>query len=152
MAKSIRFAVVGLGMGKGRSEVCRQTPGAELAAVCDLSEERGREAERTWGVPWVASYDELLAREDVDVVGLWTPSGSHAGMAAQALRAGKHVCMTKPMDITTAACDAAIHEAESRGLLLAVDFEQRYRPLEPARQGRGRCRAPSATCCWPTCA
>ena len=129
MAKSIRFAVVGLGMGKGRSEVCRQTPGAELAAVCDLSEERGREAERTWGVPWVASYDELLAREDVDVVGLWTPSGSHAGMAVQALRAGKHVCMTKPMDITTAACDAAIHEAQSRGLLLAVDFEQRYRPL-----------------------
>ncbi|MDE0193040.1 MAG: Gfo/Idh/MocA family oxidoreductase [Gammaproteobacteria bacterium] len=129
MARAIRFAVVGLGMGKGRSEVCRQTPGAELAAVCDLSAERGREAERAWGVPWVASYDELLARGDVDVVGLWTPSGSHAGMAVQALRAGKHVCMTKPMDITTAACDAAIHEAESRGLLLAVDFEQRFRPL-----------------------
>ena len=129
MAKSIRFAVVGLGMGKGRSEVCRQTPGAELAAVCDLSEERGREAERAWGVPWIASYDDLLARDDIDVVGLWTPSGSHAGMAVQALRAGKHVCMTKPMDITTAACDAAIHEARSRGLLLAVDFEQRYRPL-----------------------
>ena len=129
MAKAIRFAVVGLGMGKGRSESCRQTPGAELAAVCDLSEERGREAERAWGVPWVVSYDELLARDDVDVVGLWTPSGSHASMAVQALRAGKHVCMTKPMDITTAACDAAIHEAEARGLLLAVDFEQRYLPL-----------------------
>ena len=129
MAQAIRFAVVGLGMGKGRSESCRQTPGAELAAVCDLSEERGREAERAWGVPWVVSYDELLARDDVDVVGLWTPSGSHASMAVQALRAGKHVCMTKPMDITTAACDAAIHEAEARGLLLAVDFEQRYLPL-----------------------
>ena len=128
MAKAIRFAVVGLGMGKGRSEVCRGTPGAELAAVCDLSEERGREAERAWGVPSTTSYDELLARDDVDVVGLWTPSGSHAAMAVQALRAGKHVCMTKPMDINTAACDAAIHEAQSRGLLLAVDFEQRYRP------------------------
>ena len=128
MAKAIRFAVVGLGKGKGRSEMCRQTPGAELAAVCDLSEERGRAAERAWGVPWIASYHELLARDDVDAVGLWTPSGSHAGMAVQALRAGKHVCMTKPMDINTAACDAAIHEAESRGLLLAVDFEQRFRP------------------------
>ena len=129
MAKAIRFAVVGLGMGKGRSEICRQTTGAELTAVCDLSEERGREAERAWGVPWVASYDKLLARDDVDAVGLWTPSGSHAAMAVQALRAGKHVCMTKPMDINTAACDAAIHEAESRGLLLAIDFEQRYQPL-----------------------
>ena len=116
-------------MGKGRSEICRQTAGAELAAVCDLSEQRGREVERAWGVPWVANYDDLLARDDVDVVGLWTPSGSHASMAVQALRAGKHVCMTKPMDINTAACDAAIHEADARGLLLATDFEQRYLPL-----------------------
>lgn len=128
MAATIRFAIVGLGMGKGRAQICAQTPGADLVAVCDLSAARGREAERTWGVPWLDSYDELLARPDVDVVGLWTPSGSHAGMALQALRAGKHVCMTKPMDITTAACDAAIHEAQARGLLLAVDFEQRYQP------------------------
>ena len=129
MAAAIRFAVVGLGMGKGRAQICTQTPGAELVAICDLSAERGQEAERAWGVPWISSYDELLARDDVDVVGLWTPSGSHAGMALQALRAGKHVCMTKPMDITTASCDAAIHEAQARGLLLAVDFEQRYQPL-----------------------
>lgn len=128
MAEAIRFAIVGLGMGKGRAQLCAQTAGAELAAVCDLSAERGQEAERTWGVPWIGSYDALLARDDVDVVGLWTPSGSHAGMALQALRAGKHVCMTKPMDISTAACDAAIHEAQARGLLLAVDFEQRYQP------------------------
>lgn len=128
MAEAIRFAIVGLGMGKGRAQICAQTPGAELAAVCDLSAERGREAERTWGVPWLNSYDELLARRDVDVIGLWTPSGTHAAMALQALRAGKHVCMTKPMDISTAACDAALHEAQARGLLLAVDFEQRYLP------------------------
>ncbi len=128
MAEAIRFAIVGLGMGKGRAQICAQTPGAELAAVCDLSAERGREAERTWGVPWLSSYDELLARRDVDVIGLWTPSGTHAAMALQALRAGKHVCMTKPMDISTAACDAALHEAQARGLLLAVDFEQRYLP------------------------
>ena len=115
-------------MGEGRASLCAQTPGADLVAVCDLSAARGREAERDLGVPWLDSYDELLKRADVDVVGLWTPSGSHAGMALQALRAGKHVCMTKPMDITTAACDAAIHEAQNRGLLLAVDFEQRYQP------------------------
>lgn len=115
-------------MGEGRASLCAQTPGADLVAVCDLSAARGREAERDLGVPWLDSYDELLQRADVDVVGLWTPSGSHAGMALQALRAGKHVCMTKPMDITTAACDAAIHEAQNRGLLLAVDFEQRYQP------------------------
>ena len=128
MADAVRFAVVGLGMGRPRADRCKETDGAELVAICDLSEERGVAASGELGVPWVQSYDDLLARDDVDVVGLWTPSGTHAGMAVQALAAGKHVCMTKPMDITTAACDRAIHEADSRGLLLGIDFEQRYHP------------------------
>lgn len=126
MVDAVRFAIVGLGMGRPRADRCRETPGAKLAAVCDLSEERGAAASRELGVPWVRDYGELLARGDVDVIGLWTPSGAHAAMAVQALQAGKHVCMTKPMDITTAACDRAIHEADRRGLLLGIDFEQRY--------------------------
>ncbi len=126
MADAVRFAIVGLGMGRPRADRCMKTAGAELTAICDLSEERGAAASGELGVPWVRNYDELLARGDVDVIGLWTPSGTHAAMAVQALQAGKHVCMTKPMDISTAACDRAIHEADSRGLLLGVDFEQRY--------------------------
>ena len=128
MADAVRFAIVGLGMGRGRADRCMETEGAELVAICDLSEERGAAASGELGVPWVQSYDELLARDDVDVIGLWTPSGTHAGMATKALAAGKHVCMTKPMDITTAACDRAIHEADSRGLLLGIDFQERYLP------------------------
>jgi predicted dehydrogenase len=50
-------------------------------------------------------------------------------MAIQALEAGKHVCMTKPMDLETAACRRAVEMAEKKGLLLAVDYESRYRPL-----------------------
>jgi UDP-N-acetyl-2-amino-2-deoxyglucuronate dehydrogenase len=126
LADNVRFAIVGLGMGRGRADMCQATPGAELVAICDLSEERGPTAASELGVPWMQSYDELLARDDVDVIGLWTPSGSHAAMAVRALEAGKHVCMTKPFDITKAACDAAIDAATARGLLLAVDFEQRY--------------------------
>lgn len=128
MADAVRFAVVGLGMGRPRADRCRETAGAELAAICDLSEERGSAAAAALGVPWVRNYDDLLARDDLDVIGLWTPSGTHAALAVQALQAGKHVCMTKPMDITTAACDRAIHEADRRGLLLGIDFEQRYLP------------------------
>lgn len=129
MTKSVRFAVVGLGMGKKRAEQCAQTPGAELAAVCDISENRGRKAEKEWSVPWIRNFDELIARDDIDVVGLWTPSGSHSKLAQAALHAGKHVCMTKPMDISTEACDAAIDAAQSQGLLLGIDFEQRYKSV-----------------------
>lgn len=128
MADAVRFAIVGLGMGRGRADRCKETRGAELAAICDLSEDRGTVASSELGVPWVQNYDDLLAREDVDVIGLWTPSGTHAAMAVRALEAGKHVCMTKPMDITTEACDRSIHEADKRGLLLGIDFQERYLP------------------------
>lgn len=128
MSEVVRFAIVGLGMGRGRANRCLEADGAELVAVCDMSKERGMSASDELRVPWVQNYNDLLLRDDVDVVGLWTPSGTHAGMAVQALTAGKHVCMTKPMDISAAACDRAIHEAETRGLLLAIDFQERYHP------------------------
>ena len=129
MPDKLRFAIVGLGMGRDRAEKCMHTEGAELVAVCDFWEERGRAAERDFGVEWVSDYEKLLARDDIDVVGLWTPSGMHSALAVQALETGKHVCMTKPMDIRLSACDAAIKAAEQRGLVLAVDFESRYNPV-----------------------
>jgi predicted dehydrogenase len=124
---NVRFAVVGLGMGMGKARSCTTTPGAELAAVCDLWEERALAARKEFGVDWVRDYEELLARSDIDVIGLWTPSGTHASMAIRALEAGKHVCTTKPMDLETAVCRRAIELADQKGLVLGVDFESRYR-------------------------
>ena len=43
MSDAIRFGIAGLGMGRSRAEACTKTPGAELVAVCDIWEERGRE-------------------------------------------------------------------------------------------------------------
>ncbi len=129
MAATVRFGIVGLGMGRGRAQIVKDTPGAELVAVCDIWEERGRQAQQELGCEWIRDYDEMLKRDDIDVIGVWTPSGMHCDFAVRALQAGKHVCMTKPMDIHVAACDAAIEAAEKAGLVLAVDFESRYSPI-----------------------
>ena len=83
MADAVRFAIVGLGMGRGRADRCMETEGAELVAICDLSEERGTAASGELGVPWVRSYDELLARDDVDVIGLSILSGAHMDLFPQ---------------------------------------------------------------------
>jgi len=129
MADEVRFAIVGLGMGRGRAEICNETAGARLVAVCDSWEERGRAVEEALDVEWIPNYQNILARDDIDVVGIWTPSGLHCSMAVEALNAGKHVCMTKPMDIHVDACNAAIEAAEANGLVLAIDFESRYNPV-----------------------
>lgn len=128
MPSYVRFGIVGLGMGRDRANKAANTPGAKLVAVCDILEERGAEAAAELDVEWIRDYDDMLARDDIDCIGVFTPSGMHCDFALQALQAGKHAFTTKPMDLTVAKCDTAIAEAEKRGLVLAVDFESRYLP------------------------
>lgn len=128
MADKVRFGIVGLGMGRGRAKICRETEGAELAVVCDIWDERINAFREEVDVEVERDFEKLISRSDIDVVGIWTPSGMHASMAVQALEAGKHVCMTKPMDIRTSVCDEAIRKADEKGLVLAVDFDSRYNP------------------------
>jgi UDP-N-acetyl-2-amino-2-deoxyglucuronate dehydrogenase len=128
MTDKVRFGIVGLGLGRNRAKTCAETEGAELVAVCDIWEERINLIREELDVEVERDYERLLERKDIDVIGIWTPSGMHASMAAQALDAGKHVCTTKPMDIRTAVCDQAIRKADEKGLVLGVDFDSRYVP------------------------
>jgi len=126
MSDEVRFGIVGLGMGRSRAQFAKDTPGASLTAVCDIWDERGRSAEEELGVPWIQDYDEMLERDDIDCIGVFTPSGMHADLAKRAIEAGKHTFVTKPMDIRLAPCDAVIEAADEAGLVLAVDFDSRY--------------------------
>ena len=69
----------------------------------------------------------MLARDDVDAIGVYTSSGTHADFANQAIAVGKHVFVTKPMDIDLDKCDRLIEAAKRANLVLAVDFIRRYR-------------------------
>ena len=116
-------------MGRSRANEIVKTAGCELVAVADPDEARGRAASADLGVPWHPSADELLARRDVDVVGVWTPTGLHRDLVQAAARAGKHVITTKPMEVTTERCDEMIAACRDAGVVLAVDFGYRYDPV-----------------------
>ncbi|MCC7263015.1 MAG: Gfo/Idh/MocA family oxidoreductase [Candidatus Latescibacteria bacterium] len=136
----VGFAVVGLGMGKARAKQIIDTAGAELKLVVDLNAELARKVGEELGVAWTTSLDEALARAEVQVVMVMTPSGLHARIGCQVAQAGKHVITTKPMDVTTAACDQLIAAADQAGVKLAVDYQSRYvdnnyRVAEALRQG-----------------
>lgn len=126
--KEVGFGVVGLGMGAARCRSISKTEGARLVAVCDINEERGRKAQEEHGCVWLRDYDDLLKREDIEVVLVMTPSGLHADMGIAAARAGKHVVTTKPIDVTLEKADALIAACREAGVILAVDFNQRYSP------------------------
>ena len=136
----IGFAVVGLGMGRNRARQVAETAGAELRVVVDLNEDLARQVGEEMGCAWCTALEDALGRGDVDVVLVMTPSGLHARIGVEVLRAGKHVITTKPMDVSTKACDELIAAADAGGLLLGVDYQSRYvdnnyRVAEALKQG-----------------
>ncbi len=136
----VGFAVVGMGMGYNRAKLIRETEGAELKVVVDLNADRAAEVGAELEADWTTDLDEALGRKDVDVVLVVTPSGTHADLGCQVARAGKHVITTKPMDVSTEACDRLIQVCEEAGVLCGVDYQSRYvdntyRVAEALRQG-----------------
>jgi predicted dehydrogenase len=68
----------------------------------------------------------LLASEDVDVVNICTPSGMHGEGACEAMRAGKHVIVEKPIEITLPTIDQMLRVQREAGVELAVIFQRRF--------------------------
>jgi UDP-N-acetyl-2-amino-2-deoxyglucuronate dehydrogenase len=125
----IGFGIVGAGMvARYHATAIARTAGARLAAVCRADTARAAEASARFGVPCATSYEALLARPDVDVVCICTPSGQHAAQAIAAALAGKHILVEKPMALTLADADAMIAARRTAGVLLAVALQRRSEP------------------------
>ena len=126
LSSPVRFGILGLGVGANRARLVAETRDAELVCVCDLQEEKARRIAGELNCEWTTRYDDMLRREDIDVIGVFTPSGTHCDCAIKAIQAGKDVFVTKPMDISLEKCDAAIEAARDADVILAVDFQMRY--------------------------
>ena len=93
---------------------------AELVGAFDLNPAR-ESAAKALNLKWYKSVDEVLADKDIDAVYIATNNASHAPLALQALNAGKHVIVEKP--IATSADDARemVKTAAKKKLSLSVD-------------------------------
>lgn len=107
--KRLNVAVVGLGVGRGHLDGYAALPDHyKVQAVCDLDEARLAEARQTYGVPVATTrLQDLLMRDDIDLVDLCTPPNTHLPLLRQVLAAGKHVICEKPLVGSLAEADAA---------------------------------------------
>lgn len=129
MTDKLRFGIIGCGRVAPRhAQSVRQLDRAELVAVADKVESRVNHFSAEYGAQPHTDYRALLDRDDVDVVNICTPSGLHAQMGIDALQAGKHVIVEKPIALSTADADRLIATAGSTGKKLCVILQNRYNP------------------------
>lgn len=119
----IRVAVIGFGYwGPNLARNLSIPDRSEVAVICDVDAARTRLAgTRHPNVRLTASPAEAIQSADIDAVVIATPAQSHFELALGALRAGKHVLVSKPMTETSEQAARLIEEADRRGLVLLVD-------------------------------
>ena len=99
----IGVGVVGLGMiSRPHLEGYKAASGAELVAVCDVDPARAQAEGERYGATAYTDLTTLLADPRVDAVALQLPHQLHHRLAKQALEAGKHVIVEKPLTVSEA--------------------------------------------------
>ena len=123
-AQEIKVGVIGYGgaFNMGRSHLLEmQKAGMTPRAVAEPDAARLAVAAKDFpGIQTFPSVDAMLAGSDVNLVVIITPHNTHAPLALQCLRAGRHVVCEKPFAITTAECDAMIAAAKKAGVMLST--------------------------------
>jgi len=133
MEEKLKFAIVGVGaVASHHIKALRQIEAAEAVAVCRRNEEKAKEFARQFNVDWTTDYQELLEDPDIDVIDVTLPSGMHADIGIAAARAGKHVIVEKPIDVTLEKADALIGACKESGVTLGVISQ--YRFMDPVQK------------------
>ncbi|MSU23093.1 MAG: Gfo/Idh/MocA family oxidoreductase [Opitutus sp.] len=122
------FGIIGVGMiADYHAQAIAATTGAKLVGLATRNAENARAFAQKHSVPFTtASVAELVARPEIHVVCITTPSGAHLEAALAAVRAGKHVVVEKPIEVTVARVDELLRAAAAAGVRVAPIFQARF--------------------------
>ena len=98
----------------------------EIIAVADINREAAEAKAAKWNIPFVLTVEELLAREDIDIVVNLTPPKNHYEVIKAALLAGKHVFTEKPLATTAVEADELVELSVKQGKMLGAAPETNY--------------------------
>ena len=124
---AIGFGIVGCGLiSDFHVRALAEVRGTKLIGCFDQVPNRAEEFAKTHGCQAYTSLKEMLANSAIDAVSIATPSGVHMDPAVQAAKAGKHVVVEKPLEITLRRCDRIINACDKAGVKLATIFPSRF--------------------------
>ena len=130
----MHHAIIGCGqVAPNHVDGFRAVPGVTVGWACDRDGARARDLARQYGIPRVTTdHRDLLANADVRSVSIAVDHAQHAGLASEALAAGKHVLLEKPIALDVEDGRRLCRLADDHGLVLAVVAQHRYDPIVQA--------------------
>ncbi len=128
--EQINYALIGFG-GIAENRIAKEgfaldskrfnpLDGIKLVGATDINPSR-REVVEALGLKWYSSIDEILADQNIQAVFIATNNSSHAAIAKQAIIAGKHCLIEKPLATTLEDAEAVKRLAEEHELCVSVD-------------------------------
>ena len=117
------FGIIGCGMiSNFHAKAIADIRGAKVAACFDMFPASAQRLAKATGCRPYDDLKKMLADPDVDVVTICTPSGAHMEPAVEAAKAGKHVIVEKPLEVTLKRCDKIINACQKAGVTLSAIF------------------------------
>jgi UDP-N-acetyl-2-amino-2-deoxyglucuronate dehydrogenase len=127
MTNEIRFALVGCGrISNKHLEAINSTKNAKIVAVCDEIELRAKNTAEKYCVDYYTSYEDMLQRNDIDVISVCTPSGLHSQHGIMAAEKGFHVISEKPLATSLDDADRLIQTCEKNKAKLFTVYQNRF--------------------------
>jgi len=125
--KTYNFGIAGAGLiSRFHAKAIKSISNARLVAVASRTEEKAKAVAKEFGAEHIAGYDDLAKHPEIDIITVCTPSGAHMDVAVAAARAGKHIIVEKPLEVTLERCDRIINACKASGVKLAVMFQSRF--------------------------
>ncbi len=123
------FAIIGAGIiAAVHAAAIARLPGARLVAVTDVAAGVAQAFAAGHGCAAEPTLDAVLGRGDVDVVCVCVPSGLHAEVGVRAAKAGMHLVVEKPIDVSLDAADRLLAAAREAGVTMTVMSQHRFDP------------------------
>lgn len=123
----IGIGILGCGaVAAAHADAIGRVPGLRLVAAASRSRASAERLANRCGIPAHDDLGRFLAEPALEAVTICTPSGTHAELGIAAARAGKHLVVEKPIDVTLDKADALIEACREAGVQLAVALQSRH--------------------------
>jgi predicted dehydrogenase len=124
-----KVGIIGAGLQGGRrAPVLTQLPGNKLIAVADLKIEKAKKLADQFGGEPTERWQDIVERDDINIVLVCTPPHLHAEITTAALNSGKHVLCEKPLTRTINEAEELLEIEKKNEVILKCGFNHRHHP------------------------